>query len=662
MPMYKHTLAIDLETFSDNNIKYGVHKYVDSPKFQILLFAYALDNGDVKQIDMAQGEEIPPEIMGWLKDPTILKTAFNANFEITCLRHVFGADAVPDDQWECDSVLGLYNSYPAGLGITAKVLGLEDDKQKDTRGKALIRYFCVPCTPTVRRPQKRNYPQHDPEKWDTFMEYNRQDVVVERAIRNKLINNKPFAIEHELWLCDRWINNNGIAISQELVNNAIAFNEAHTADLMRRAQEITRLENPNSVIQLKDWLTKELGSAPESLDKEAVAEMLKQKDLPAKVRELLIIRQGLGKTSVKKYQAMQESICSDGRAHDLFQFYGAQRSGRWAGRNIQLQNLPRNSMPDLDAARKTVLSGDLEFMEMIYDVPDTLKQLIRTALIAPKGTRFIVADFSAIEARVIAWLAGETWEMEAFAQGKDVYCATASAMFGVPVVKHGINGELRQKGKIATLACGYGGGVGALKAMGADKMGLSDAELQSIVDTWRKASPHIVALWGAVEKAAMQCIRAKTTVTLTQFRGISFIYHDGDMLLKLPSGRVLTYLRPEIKENRFGKPALVYEGVKQSVRIWCHLETYGGKLTENIVQAIARDCLGAAMLRIYRGYKAGHNKYKICAHIHDELIIEAPEGEGSLEDVIRIMCLNESWNEGLIMNADGFEAEYYKKD
>ena len=661
--MTKHTLAIDLETFSDNDIRYGVHKYVDTPHFQILLFAYALDGGPVQQVDMAQGEEIPPEVMAWLQDPEILKTAFNANFELCCLQHVFGADAVPDWQWECDSVLGLYNSYPAGLGITARVLGLGADKQKDTRGKALIKYFCQPCKPTAKNGQRtRNKPYGAPDKWEIFKEYNRQDVVTEMAIREALVHNRPGKKEHELWLCDRWINNNGIQIDQTLVKNAISFSAQHSAALMDRAIKLTGLDNPNSVLQLKSWLAGELGEAPVSLDKETVQELLKTPGLPARVRELLLIRQGLGKTSIKKYEAMEASVCTDGRAHDLFQFYGAQRSGRWSGRNIQLQNLPRNSMEDLNSARELVKDGDLETTELLYDLPDALKQLVRTALVAPTGSRFIVADFSAIEARVIAWLAGETWEMEAFAQGKDVYCATASAMFGVPVVKHGINGELRQKGKIATLACGYGGGIGALKAMGADKMGLTDQELQKIVDKWRQASPHIVSLWHDLEEAALRCVSTQRDQHLPQYHDLRLLWRNGNMLLQLPSGRTLTYLHPTLKPNRFDRLAVTYEGLMQTTNLWCRLETYGGKLTENVVQAIARDCLAAAMLRIYEGYIKGENHYKICAHIHDEMVIETPEGEGSLEDVVRIMCRNEPWNKGLIMNADGFEAAYYKKD
>lgn len=661
--MAKHTLAIDLETFSSNDIKFGVHKYVDSPDFEILLLAYAFDGGPVQQVDLAQGEEIPPAFFSWLRNPDILKTAFNANFELCCLQHVFGPEAVPDWQWECDSVLGLYNSYPAGLGITAKVLGLAADKQKDTRGKALIRFFCLPCKPTEKNGGRtRNLPIADLDKWEIFKEYNRQDVVTEMGIRDALIDNRPSEKEHELWLCDRWINNNGIMIDQALVKNAISFSSKHSAVLFDRAIKLTGLENPNSVTQLKDWLKGELGEAPESLDKETVKELLKTPGLPPRVKELLMIRQGLGKTSIKKYEAMEASVCSDGRAHDLFQFYGAQRSGRWSGRNIQLQNLPRNSMEDLDSARELVKTGDLETAELLYDVPDALKQLIRTALVAPKGSRFIVADFSAIEARVIAWLAGETWEMEAFAQGKDVYCATASAMFGVPVVKHGVNGELRQKGKIATLACGYGGGVGALKAMGADKMGLTDEELRHIVDKWRTASPHIVQLWHDVEEAALQCVGTQKDVHLPKYHDLQFLWKNGSMLLQLPSGRSLTYLRPVLKPNRFDRLAVTYEGLKQTTNLWCRLETYGGKLTENIVQAIARDCLATAMLRIYEGYQKGTNHYKICAHIHDEMVIETPEGEGSLEDVVRIMCLNEPWNAGLVMNADGFEAPYYQKD
>lgn len=658
--MSQHTLAIDLETYSDQDIKYGVHRYVDTPNFEILLASWAVDDGPVEQADLVQGECIPGEVLAMLRDSRYLKTAFNANFELACLQRVLGSDAVPEEQWECDSVLGLYNSYPTGLGVTAKALGLPQDKQKDARGRRLITKFCKPHTPD-KRGKTRFYPEDYPEDWEVFKEYNRQDVVTERAIREALVDNKPGPIEHELWLCDRWINESGVRIDRELVRNAMDFNARHTEALKARAREITGLSNPNSPAQLRSWLGEMLGRDVPSINAATVREMLKE-DIPKDVRELLTIRQGISKTSIAKYTAMAGTVCTDGRAHDLFQFYGAQRTGRWAGRNIQLQNLARNSAKDLAAMRRVVKDGDLASMELLYDVPEALKQLVRTALIPADGCRFIVADFSAIEARVIAWLASETWEMEAFKEGKDVYCATASAMFGVPVVKHGINGELRQKGKVATLACGYGGSVGALKAMGADKMGLTDEELQAIVNKWRKASPHIVAFWYDVEAAAMRVLHLEGPQTLTEYHNIKLYLHGTDLILELPSGRTLTYLRPVIDKNRFGHDSIHYYGMIQTTRQWGTLETYGGKLVENIVQAVARDCLGAAMLRIYRGFQAGANHYRIVAHIHDELVIECPKGEGSLSDVVAIMCENEAWNEGLIMNADGFEAEYYQKD
>ena len=647
-------LSIDLETYSDRDIRYGVHKYVDTPAFRVLLFAYAFDDEPVEVVDLALGEELPKRVKKAFYDPNITKTAFNANFEITCLREYF--PDLPDDQWECDSVLALYNSYPPSLATVAKAMRFAEDKQKDTRGKSLIQYFCVPCKPTAANGYRtRNLPEHAPEKWEIFKEYNRQDVEVERAIRKSLIHNKPSREEHDLWLLDRKINDNGIAVCRELVENAIDMNERETKRLMEEAQTITGLPNPNSVIQLKEWLEKKLGALPPSLDKEAVAGLLKG-DIPTDVRRLLMIRKDLGKTSIKKYEAMMNSICSDGRIHDIFQFYGASRTGRWAGRNVQLHNLPRNSMKDLEAARQLVLDGDLDSLSMLYGVPDTLSQLVRTTLVAEKGSRFIVADFGAIEARVLAWLAGEKWRLDVFKQGGDIYCASASAMFGVPVEKHGVNGELRQKGKQAELACGYGGAVGALKAMGADKMGLSESELKDIVQKWRKANPHIVNFWYRLEEMAMCCILGKDPPTKANGYPVKFYMDGKDMRMLLPNGRTLTYLRPTIGTNRFGGDSIEYEGLEQESKKWGRLETYGGKLVENLTQAVARDCLACAMLRLD---KAG---YKIVMHVHDEVIIEAPVGYGSLEDVVSIMTQNAPWNDGLPLAADGFETMHYKKD
>lgn len=787
------TLAIDLETYSSNDIKYSVYKYVEAPDFEILLFAYAFDDDPVRVVDLAQGETLPDDVKAALYDKDVLKTAFNANFEINCLKKYF--PDLPEEQWECDRILSLYNSYPPHLAAVAKAMHFDEDRQKDTRGKALIRYFCLPCKPTkANGGRTRNYPKDAPDKWEIFKEYNRQDVVVERAIRDKLVNLRPPDFEHENWLIDQAINRNGIMVNQTLVDNAIRLSGEYREKLLARAMEITGLDNPNSPLQVKGWLEERLGCTVDSLSKAAVADMLAE-DIPGDVREMLSIRQKISKSSIKKYDAMRNATCEDSRIRGMFQFYGAARTGRFAGRIVQLQNLPRNSMPDLDLARNLVLDGDLEALEMCYDdVQDVLSQLIRTALEAPPGKRFIVADFSAIEARVIAWLAGEEWEMKAFAEGKDIYCATASAMFGVPVVKHGVNGELRQKGKVAVLAClaegqevltdrglipiekvtlkdrvwdgenfvthagvvykgtkevmtydgltatpdhlvwiagdsrpvrfedaaargahlvqtgdgrrairlgkshqlrkkmvkklarhkktarvydirnagpnhrftvsgklvhncGYGGGIGALKAMGADKMGLTDEEIQTVVRKWREASPHIVKLWSDVENAAMNAVSGIPT-TIRQ-KSLHFHVEDDALYIELPSGRHLVYLRPHLGQNRFGSDAILYTGLggsKTTAGRWGTLETYGGKLSENLVQAIARDCLCAAMKRLTDA------DYKICAHIHDEVILEMPEGKGSLDDAVRIMCQNEPWNEGLVMNADGFEAKYYQKD
>lgn len=575
------TLAIDLETYSSNNIKYSVYKYVEAPDFEILLFAYAFDDDPVRVVDLAQGETLPDDVKAALYDKDVLKTAFNANFEINCLKKYF--PDLPEEQWECDRILSLYNSYPPHLAAVAKAMHFDEDRQKDTRGKALIRYFCLPCKPTkANGGRTRNYPKDAPDKWEIFKEYNRQDVVVERAIRDKLVNLRPPDFEHENWLIDQAINRNGIMVNQTLVDNAIRLSGEYREKLLARATEITGLDNPNSPLQVKGWLEERLGRAVDSLSKAAVADMLTE-DIPDGVREMLSIRQKISKSSIKKYDAMRNAACEDSRIRGMFQFYGAARTGRFAGRIVQLQNLPRNSMPDLDLARNMVLDGDLEALEMCFDdVQDVLSQLIRTALEAPPGKRFIVADFSAIEARVIAWLAGEEWEMKAFAEGKDIYCATASAMFGVPVVKHGVNGELRQKGKVAVLACGYGGGVGALKAMGADKMGLTDDELQTVVRKWREASPHIVKLWADVENAAMNAVSGIPT-TIRQ-KSLHFHVEDDALYIELPSGRHLVYLHPHLGQNRFGSDAILYTGLggsKTTAGRWGTLETYGGKLAEN---------------------------------------------------------------------------------
>lgn len=658
-------LFIDIETYSGNSIKNGVCKYVDTDSFRILLLSYAIDGGEVQTIDLTKGMELlPVQVQDMLVDASYCKRAFNANFEMTCIGHVW-PELIDAAQWSCDQALATYNSLPPSLAGVGVALKLPQDKRKDLRGKALIRYFCQPCKPTKTNGMRtRNLPEHAPNKWAEFIKYNRKDVVTERAIFYALKGNQPPKEEHELWLLDRTINERGIGIDTELAQNAIELSDILVARGMARLTELTGLENPNSVTKLRERL-KYLGCSLPSLSKDVVAEKLKEDGLDDVVREVLTLRLALGKSSVKKYRAMLDTVTHDGRAHNLFQFYGASHTGRWAGRNIQLQNLPRNYISDLDAARALVKAGDLELLEMCYENPmDIISQLIRTALIPAEGHRFIVADFGAIEARVIAWVSGERWRQEAFASGKDIYCASASQMFHCNVVKHGENGHLRQKGKIAELALGYGGGVGALQSMDTSHA-IDESEMSDIVTRWREASPTIPRLWRTLESAALACIKryqatgrgCRTTRPLAAVPGIAFeMTNDGNLLLHLPSGRSLSYREAHIGENRFGSPSIVYLGANQLTRDWCDVETYGGKLTENLVQAIARDCLAHAMTELeYFGYP-------IVAHIHDEVVLDVPEGKGSLDEAIRIMTKNTDWNQGLIMNADGFEGNYYKKD
>ncbi|WP_368393496.1 DNA polymerase [Veillonella ratti] len=644
------TLSIDVETYSEWPIKHSAQRYVDDPSFEILLFAYSFDDEPVEVVDMTT-DPLPERVVKALHDPEITKTAFNANFEITALHKYY-----PDmdlQNWECTSVLALYQSLPTSLDAVSTVLGLSETKDK--RGKDLIRFFSMPCRPTkTNGGRTRNLPTDAPDKWAEYIEYNRQDVVVEKAIRDKLIKLKPPEFEHRWWLVDGQINRNGIAIDKTLVNNAITFDAAIKAQLMAEARKITGLDNPNSPVQLKEWVEGSLGHEIPGITKTDVKELLKG-SLPDDVRRVLEIRQQLGKTSIKKYEAMKNAVCSDGRIHGMLQYYGAMRTGRWAGRVVQLQNLPRNYLNTLDEARRIVKSGNLELLSALYDdVPDVLSQLIRTALVPADGCRFIVADYSAIEARVIAWLAGESWRQEVFAKNGDIYCASASSMFGIPVEKHGINGHLRQKGKVAELALGYGGGKNALIAMGALEGGIPEDELPDIVQKWRKASPKIVKFWYDVDAAAKQAIK-EGRARIKQ-GGLRFRKTKGFLFILLPSGRYLAYAKPAIGTNRFGSPSIVYKGMSQTANKWLELETYGGKLVENIVQAVARDCLAAAMERLTL---AG---YKILAHIHDEVVIEAPIGTGSLDEVIKIMAEPTEWNKGLILDAAGFEANYYMKD
>ena len=650
------TLAIDIETYSSADIRYGVYKYADAPDFEILLLGYAFDDEPVQVADLTR-EEAPAQFVQALFDRSVTKTAFNANFEMTCLRKYY--PDMPLECWECTSILSLYNSLPTGLAKVAEILKLGADRQKDARGKALINYFSRPCRPTkANGGRTRNRPEDAPDKWAEYIEYNRQDVVVERAIRQKLLRLRPPETEHRYWLMDQSINGNGAKIDRQLVENAIRMSREYSGRLRTEAARLTGLANPNSVAQLKRWVEDRLGETVPALDKKAVADLL-GRDLPDDVRRVLEIRQLMGRTSIKKYEAMAQAVCSDGRVHGMFQFYGAMRTGRWAGRIVQLHNLPRSSMPveELRAARAVVRRGDLEELALLWDnVPDVLSQLVRTAIVAEDGCRFLVDDYSAIEARVIAWLAGEKWRQDVFAHDGDIYCASASAMFGVPVEKHGVNGHLRQKGKIAELALGYGGGIGALKAMGADKMGLTDEELAEIVAKWRKASPAIGRFWWDVDAAARQAIRNPGEMVEIRQGCLRFHCRFGALFIELPSGRHLVYIHPRLGQNRFGGESILYSGMEQGTRAWGTLETYGGKLVENIVQATARDCLAAAMLRLT---KAG---YRILMHVHDEVIMEMPKDRGSLEEVTRIMSQNETWEKGLIKNADGFEDIYYRKD
>lgn len=650
------TLAIDIETYSSADIRYGVYKYADAPDFKILLLGYAFDDEPVQVADLTR-EEAPARFVQALFDRSVTKTAFNANFEMTCLRKYY--PDMPLECWECTSILSLYNSLPTGLAKVAEILKLGADRQKDARGKALINYFSRPCRPTkANGGRTRNRPEDAPDKWAEYIEYNRQDVVVERAIRQKLLRLRPPETEQRYWLMDQQINGNGAKIDRQLVENAIRMSREYSARLRTEAARLTGLANPNSVAQLKRWVEDRLGETVPALDKKAVADLL-GRDLPDEVRRVLEIRQLMGRTSIKKYEAMAQAVCSDGRVHGMFQFYGAMRTGRWAGRIVQLHNLPRSSMPveELRAARAVVRRGDLEELALLWDnVPDVLSQLVRTAIVAEEGFRFLVDDYSAIEARVIAWLAGEKWRQDVFAHDGDIYCASASAMFGVPVEKHGVNGHLRQKGKIAELALGYGGGIGALKAMGADKMGLTDDELAEIVAKWRKASPAIGRFWWDVDAAARQAIRNPGEMVEIRQGRLRFHCRFGALFIELPSGRHLVYIHPRLGQNRFGGESILYSGMEQGTRTWGTLETYGGKLVENIVQATARDCLAAAMLRLT---EAG---YRILMHVHDEVIMEMPKDRGSLEEVTRIMSQNEPWEKGLIKNADGFEDIYYRKD
>lgn len=641
-------ISIDIETYASANLgKTGVYRYAASADFELLLFGYAVDFGTVQVVDLTQGEQIPDDILQALDDPRIIKSAFNAQFERVCLSRFAGHRLDPSG-WHCSRVWSATLGLPLSLKDVGTVLGL--DKQKLTAGKELVKYFCTPCTPTKANHQRtRNFPYHAPDKWQDFKYYNQRDVEVEMEISQKLSRYPVPQSEWELYWMDQRINDRGIEINQTLVKNAITCNTTFREHYLTKSQKLTGLENPNSPIQLKNWLN-EHGVQVDSLAKAAVSDLVK--NTTGEVKEALNLRQLLSKSSVKKYVAMQNAICPDGRVHGLLQFYGATRTGRWAGRLVQVQNLPRNSLPELRAVRELVKQGNFEILGALYDsVPDVLSQLIRTAFIPKDGYSFYVADFSAVEARVIAWLSGEAWRQNAFANNKDIYCESASQMFGVPVVKHGINGELRQKGKIAELALGYGGSVGALKAMGATKMGLTDDELPPLVSMWREASPKIVQFWWDVDKAAKDCIRTNLP---TKTHGMNFTYQGNCLFIELRSGRKLCYPQPKIGINRFGSESITFMGIN-TVKKWGRIETYGAKLVENIVQATSRDLLALAMQRLE---KAG---YPSVMHIHDETVIEAPSGK-SLDDIIAIMTETPAWAKGLILNAAGFIGNFYQKD
>ena len=644
------TLSIDLETYSSADIgKTGVYRYSESPDFEILLFGYSIDGAPVQLVDLTCGERVPEEVRDALSDPSVTKWAFNASFERICLSRWLGLPSgtyLEPDQWRCSMIWSAYLGLPLSLAGVGAVLKL--DKQKLDTGKDLIRYFCKPCRPTKKNGGRtRNLPRHDPGKWEQFKSYNLRDVETEMEIQKKLAR---FPVPEFVWdeyHLDQEINDRGIRVDMQMVENAIDVDGWSRFDLKTQLQDLTALENPNSVAQMKAWLTQH-GMEIESLGKKEVAAMLK--DAPPDMREALVLRQQLAKSSVKKYQAMQNCVCADGRAHGMFMFYGANRTGRFAGRLVQLQNLPQNHMDDLEQARALVRRADYDSLQLLYDsVPDVLSELIRTAFIPYEGGKFIVADFSAIEVRIIAWMADEKWRLEVFKNGGDIYCASASQMFGVPVEKHGINGHLRQKGKIAELALGYGGSVGALKAMGALEMGIPEEELKPLVDAWRDANPNITELWWDVDRAVKEAVDLRTS---SETHGIQFVYESGFLFICLPSGRRLAYVKPRIGENRFGGESVTYEGVGGTKK-WERLESYGPKFVENIVQALSRDILCYAMKTL--------RCCNIVAHVHDEIIIEA-DPKVSLEAICEQMGRTPPWAKGLILRADGYETPFYKKD
>ena len=641
-------LEADIETFSDVDlIKCGVYAYADSPAFEILLFAYSFDGGETQIIDLAQGEKLPAEVEEAIFDVSVTKTAYNANFERTCLSKYFGR-YIPPESWHCSAVQAAMLALPRSLEDVGRVLGLDEQKMKE--GKELIRYFCVPCKPTkANGGRARNLPCHAPEKWELFKTYCKRDVDVEKSIRRKLHNFPIPESEMELYRLDQRINDRGVLVDMKLVRNAVSCERLHKEVVTKRAYELTGLENPNSVAQLKGWLG-DMGMEAESLSKKAVAEMIAETD--GEVEELLRLRLMLAKTSVKKYEAIERSACSDGRVHGMLMFYGANRSGRWSGKNVQLHNLPKNYLPDLELARDLVKQGRFEDIELLYDsTPNVLSELIRTAFIPKPGCRFVVADFSAIEARVLAWLSGEQWRLDVFTSHGKIYEASASSMFHVPMEEITKGSPLRQKGKLAELGLGFGGASGALISMGALDMGLTEEELPPLVAAWRKANPHITQFWWDVDAAA---IKAVTEKQRTKVGRIIFEYKSGILFITLPSGRKLSYVKPRMAVNRFGRDGLTYEGISENKK-WSRIETYGPKLVENIVQGTARDLLAEAMLRVEK------KGYPIVMHCHDEIIAEVPEGSGSVDEMCEVMAVQPEWAEGLPLRADGYSCSFYQK-
>lgn len=650
------TLSIDVETFSRVALpSCGVYKYVEDEEFEILIFGYSADGGEVHSVDLACGEEIPEEILAAIWDPSVEKRAWNANFERTTLGKYFGRYC-PPEQWFDPMIMAACCGLPATLEGAGSALGLSEEQAKMKIGKQLIREFSLPCKPTKKNGMRtRNLPEHDPENWELYKEYNRGDVRAEMAITERLLRWRPSRSEHKLWCLDQRINDLGIGVDTELALNAIGIGDRYKERLMNQAIGISGVENPNSVSQVKMWLQEQEGLTVPSLNKKVIADLVA--GLPdGKAKEFMNLRAEFSKSSTKKYEAIARSVCEDQHIHGCFQFAGAGRTGRWAGRLVQLQNLPQNHMPDLDEARQLVKSNDEETFNLLYtDVAKTLSELIRTSLVPEEGHRFIVADYSAIEARVVAWIAGEEWRLKVFEEGGDIYCASASQMFKVPVEKHGQNSHLRQKGKIAELALGYGGGVNALKAFGADKT-MTEEEMVQTVDLWRESSPHICALWKSLEKAAIRCVVRKEPVMST-VGSILFEYENGVLWMSLPSGRRIAYWGAEYSESgkRVGK-TLSYMGVNQTSRKWERIETWGGKLVENLVQATARDCLKSAMLALQK------EGYDIRAHIHDEVVITEPVDGRSVEDVCEIMGRPLEWAPGLPLRGDGYDTPYYKKD